>query len=359
MNITIIGNNSDGIYRFRKDLIKKIVQLNHKVSILTPFDFCIEELNQLKINLIETKLNRRSMNPFSDLILIFKYFTFLKSNNPDLVITYTIKPNIYSGLVCRLLRIQYVANITGLGTTFQNKGFVKRVVIFLYRISLKKAKVVFFENKENMDIFIDNHIIRKEQAKLLNGAGVNTHEYSYKTYPSIDEPVKFLFIGRVMKEKGIEELLYAAEKIKQEYNSVEFDIVGPMEDDYETIIKDFQQRDIIKYHGFQKDVRKFIEQCHCFVLPSYHEGMANTLLEAASMGRPLITTNIHGCKESIHNNGYIVSVQNKNALYEKIKKFIHLSYEEKIQMGINSRKHMESVFDKQKVVENTIKELDL
>ena len=219
--------------------------------------------------------------------------------------------------------------------------------------------VDFFENEGNKQVFIDNCLIRKEQACVLNGAGVNLEEYSYTEYPDENEPIRFLFIGRVMKEKGVEELFEAAQLIKKEMPRVVFDIVGPMEDEYRKVIHKLEKENIISYYGYQSDVKPFISRCHCFVLPSWHEGMANTNLESASMGRPIITSNIHGCLEAVENgkSGYLVRSGDTNDLYTYLKKFIKLSYKEKKEMGINGRKYMEQNFDKTKIVNKTIKVL--
>ena len=273
------------------------------------------------------------------------------------MITYTIKPNIYGGLVSRVLHITYAQNITGLGTTFQNENIIKKLVCFLYRISCKKAKVVFFENEENKRIFLDHHLIRKKQACRLNGAGVNLEEYPYTEYPDESEPIRFLFIGRVMKEKGIDELFEAARRIKREYPEVLFDIVGPMEDEYSLVIKKLEEDGIITYYGYQKDVRPFIARCHCFILPSWYEGMANTNLECASSGRPIITSNIPGCMEAVENSvsGFLCKTKNSDDLYKMIKKFINLPYENRKVMGLAGRKHIEKSFEKKKIVARTIK----
>ena len=162
-----------------------------------------------------------------------------------------------------------------------------------------------------------------------------------------------------MKEKGIDELFEAGQRIKKEYSNVFFDIIGPMEDEYGSVIKKLEKDGIITYYGYQKDVRPFITRCHCFVLPSWHEGMANTLLEAGAMGRPLITSQIHGCMEAVENgvSGYLCQRQNADSLYRVIKEFILLPYEEKREMGKNARTWMEKMFDKQKVVKNTISKI--
>lgn len=354
--ILILANNDVGLYKFRKELITTLLK-DSEVYISLPDGMLVQYLIDMGCHFIDTPVDRRGINPFTDLRLLKKYYSLIKEIKPDMVITYTVKPNVYGGLMARLLHVKYAINITGLGTAFENEGFVKKLVCFLYRLSCKKAHVVFFENEENQNIFIKNKLIQKKQAYLLNGAGVNLNEYAFTPYPIDTDTIRFLFIGRIMKEKGVDELFAVARAIKQQYQNVEFDIVGPMEDNYKEMIQELVDDKIINFYGYQKDVKPFIERCHCFVLPSYHEGMANTLLEAAAMGRPLITSDIHGCKEAVHKNGYLCQVKDQEDLYRKMKQFLELDNEDKKQMGMESRGHMEDVFDKEKVVNQTMKGL--
>lgn len=351
--ILILANNDIGLYKFRKELIQELLKDN-EVYISLPDGGLVKLLVDMGCRFIDTPVDRRGINPITDLKLLNNYRKIFKHVKPDLIITYTIKPNIYAGMIARLKHIEYAVNITGLGTTFQNENILKKLIVRMYKTALKRVKVVFFENMENRDIFIDEKIVSKDRTCLLNGAGVNLEEYPFCKYPEDKEKIIFLFIGRIMKEKGIDELLDAAKRIKQDYGCVEFDIVGPMEDDYKDVINEYADSDIINYYGFQSDVKPYINKCHCFILPSYHEGMANTLLEAASMGRPLITSNIHGCKEAVDDNGYLVNVKDVDDLYMKLKQFIELSYEDKVNMANNSRLRIERVFDKKKVVMRTI-----
>ncbi len=356
--ILILANNDVGLYKFRKELIQELLK-KHSVFISLPDGELVQELIQMGCQFIDTPVDRRGINPMTDLQLLKRYRQILRTIKPDLVITYTIKPNIYGGLVARSMGIAYAINITGLGTAFQNDNFIRKLVCFLYKKACKKAKVVFFENQGNRDLFHQFRLIQADQACTLNGAGVNLNEYSFAPYPQEQKNIRFLFIGRVMKEKGIDELLTAARRIKNENQQIFFDIVGPMEDDYKQTIDSAVNDGIIQYYGFQSDVKPFIRQCHCFVLPSYHEGMANTLLESAAMGRPLITSNIHGCMEAVSGNGYTCSTKDADDLYDKLNRFSKLSHQEKVQLGLRSRKHMEQVFDKKKVVRQTIQKLQL
>lgn len=357
MKILILANHDIGLYQFRKELIQELLK-EHEVLISLPNGEFINKLKQMGCKFIDTKVDRRGINPIKDLSLIISYYKLIKHVKPDLVITYTIKPNIYGGMVCRLLGVNYAVNITGLGTAFENEGLLRKFVIKLYTIACKKAKVVFFENEENRQIFIRNKIVKESQTYRLNGAGVNLDHYRVLPYPNNDV-IKFLFMGRIMAEKGIDELFYAMKKLVSEGIKCELDVLGGYEENYKDTIEKYENEGWLHYHGYQKDVRPFIEQCHCFVLPSWHEGMANTNLESAASGRPLITTNIHGCLEAVVENksGFLVERKNADDLYKKMKEFTELSYGERKAMGLASRKHMEEIFDKKIVVENTIKEL--
>lgn len=359
MKILILANNDVGLYKFRKELIQELIWQGNRVIVSVPDGELIPDIRKLGVKVILTAVDRRGINPLTDMKLLMSYFRMEVTLKPDLVITYTIKPNVYGGLVSRILRIPYAENITGLGTTFQTDNLIKKLVCFLYKISSKHANVVFFENEGNKQIFLDNHLIREEQACRLNGAGVNLEEYPYTEYPDENEPIRFLFIGRVMKEKGVDELFEAARRIKKEYPDVLFDIVGPMEDEYDSVLKKLEEDGIITYYGYQKDVRPFIARCHCFVLPSWHEGMANTLLEAGAMGRPLITSRIHGCMEAVEDgkSGYLCKSQDEDSLYQIMKRFIKFPHEIKKTMGSMGRKRMESNFNKKNIVAKTINNL--
>ena len=355
MKILILANMDVGLYKFRKELIQELMNQGNDIYISLPFGELISKLEALGCHFIDTDVDRRGINPKTDFKLLNHYKKIVKQIRPDLVVTYTIKPNIYGGIICRWMKIPYAINITGLGTAFQNNNLLKKMVVFLYRIALKKAKVVFFENIENMQTIIKHKIIKEHQACLLHGAGVNLEEYGFCEYPDTEE-TRFLFIGRIMKEKGVDELFEVAERIRKENPNVFFDIIGPMEDDYKNIVETLLNKGVISYYGYQEDVKPFIQRCHCFVLPSYHEGMANTLLEAAAIGRPLITSDIHGCKEAVlvGQNGYLVEKANSEDLYRKMKQFIELSFDEKEKMGQEARKHMEDFFNKKSVIEKTM-----
>ena len=229
----------------------------------------------------------------------------------------------------------------------------------MYKVALKNAKVVFFENAENRDIFLNVKIVTQQQCCLLNGAGVNLKQYKIQKYPGCENGIRFLFIGRVMQEKGIDELFEATKKLYKEGYGCYLDVIGSFEENYCDKIANAEKEGWLKYYGYQKDVRPFIASAHCFVLPSWHEGMANTNLECAASGRPIITSDIHGCKEAVIENisGFLCEPKNVDSLYNVMKRFLLLSKQERINMGLVGRKHMENVFDKEKVVKETIVKL--
>ena len=360
MKILLLANHSVGLYQFRKELIQELLK-DHDVTISLPYGELVSPLVAMGCRFLDTPVDRRGINPVTDLKLFLCYRRMLRKVTPDLVVTYTIKPNIYGGIACRLAGIPYAANITGLGTAFQKQGMLRKLVVTMYKLALKKARVVFFENCENLETLVAENIVRREQCKLLNGAGVNLEHYSPAPYPTEASPVRFLFMGRVMAEKGVNELFQAMRRLRADGIDCTLDVLGNYEEHYEAAIRSGKAEGWLRYHGYQKDVRPFIEKCHCFVLPSWHEGMANTNLECAAMARPVITSRIHGCMEAVSENesGFLCKAKDADSLYGAMKSFCELSTEQKKQMGLAGRKRMEDVFDKKLVVAETLKGLGL
>ena len=357
MKILILANNDVGLFQFRRELIEELLK-EHEVTIALPAGKLIEPFIEAGCSFIDTPFERRGMNPIKDFNLFSKYLRFIKQEKPEFIITYTIKPNIYGGLAARLLKVPHAVNITGLGTAFENKGLLRAFVAGLYKVSLRKAKVVFFENSDNQQLFIGEKIIHENQACLLPGAGVNLEHYQVTEYPCGDE-TKFLFVGRVMKEKGIEELFSAMKMLIEEGYKCSLDVVGGLEEDYSETIKKYEAEGWLHYQGYQEDVRPFYDACHCFALPSWHEGMANTNLECAASGRPVITSNIPGCKEAVIDgvSGILCEPRHADSLYDAMKKMIKTASDDRSLMGKAGRKHMKDVFDKKKVVAETINHL--
>jgi len=360
MKILILANNDMGLFQFRKDLIKELLKDN-EVYIALPYGEKVDDLVDYGCKFIDTPMERRGMNPLKDYSLYKQYKSIIRELHPDMVITYTIKPNIYGGLACKKMHISYVENITGLGTAFQKDGLLKTFVVTLYKMALKKAKVVFFENEENKQIFVSSGIIPEAVTNVLNGAGVNTEQFSVMEYPADGDATRFLFVGRVMQEKGIEELFTAMQNLLKDGLKCHLDVVGWCEEDYTARLQQYQDEGWLTYHGLQTDVRPFIEKAHCFVLPSWHEGMANTNLECASSARPVITSNIHGCLEAVEDGvtGYLSEKQDVQSLTGAMKKFCELSLEQRKAMGLAGRRRMEEIFDKKKVVADTLQKLEI
>ena len=302
------------------------------------------------------------MNPVKDISLLNRYKKLLREVNPDKVITYTIKPNIYGSIACKSLKIPHYCNVTGLGSAFMaDGGLMRKLVSMMYKFSMNKAEKIFFENVGNRDTLVNENIVRAEQTVVMAGAGVNLDEFAFCEYPEDDGSVHFLNVGRIMREKGMDELFYAIKKIKKEYPNTTFDFIGWYEDNYKETVEKMQSENLIAFHGFQSDVTPFIKKANCIVHPSYHEGMSNTLLESCSMGRPIITSNIHGCLEAVEDgkNGYLCNVKDGEDLYCKIKQFIELPYEKRREMGRYARKFVEMNFDKNDVVDKTIENLNI
>lgn len=353
--VMIITNHSYMLWQFRKELIAELLKKN-EVVISTPFVGHEDDFEKMGCRMINTELDRRGINPVSDSKLYMFYKKLLQSEKPDMVVTYSIKPNVYAGYACRRLKIPYCVNVQGLGTAFQKEP-IASVVTIMYRTALKKAKTVFFENEVNAAEFVKRKIVPASQQTILHGAGVNLEEYKYQEYPSEENGIHFLFLGRIMKEKGVDELFEAAKKLKKKYgDKVAFDLVGFFEDEYKETVEKLVEDGVVVFHGFQSDPKPYYGMSHCVVLPSYHEGMSNVLLEAAATGRTLITTDIPGCREAVDNgkNGFLCKKMDAESLYNHMEHFITLKKEERREMGNSGRMKMEREFCKEVVVVETI-----
>lgn len=357
--VLMLGNHEIVIYNFRKELIERMIQEGYEVYVALPYGPKVELLKEMGCKFVDTPINRRNTNPVEDLKVFLNYIKVLKEVKPDVVLTYTVKPNVYGGIACRIKKIPYICNVTGLGSGYLNGGIVQKVVQILSKLAFRKANKVFFQNTADRDLLVQQGVV-KDNYDLLPGSGVNLETYKVLPYPPEDQPINFNFVARVMKDKGIDEYLEAAKIIKEKYPNVVFNVIGMIDQPhYEEILKKYEEDGIIKYHGFQTDMMPFIERCNCMINPSYTEGMSNVLLENAACGRPLIASDIPGCKEIICNNlnGFLFEVKNFNDLALKIEKFIGLKYEEKVIMGKRGSEKVIAEFDRQIVINKYIESI--
>lgn len=360
--IAVIANELGIIYKFRYELIQELL-INYEVFLISPIEeeqkFYYNELKKIGVNIIETKLERRSKNPFKEIKILKIYNQLLKKIKPDIVLTYTIKPNVYGSLICQKLKIPYINTITGVGTGFQSDSLTKKIVVLLNKVALKKSNKIFFQNEHNLNIFLNNKIVDLEKVKLVNGSGVNLKKFKPMIKEKDKDKTVFLFIGRIMDEKGLKEYLETAKNIKEKYkNSVEFQILGAYEEEkYRVLIEDLEKKYIIRYLGVSKDIREQVKNVDCVVNPSWHEGMSNVLLEAGAMKKLLIASDIPGCNEIVINDktGLTFEVKNQKDLEKQVLKYLDLSQDIKEKIISNCYEHIKNKFSREKVVEEYIK----
>lgn len=357
MRILIATNSSSGLYKFRAELIKKFISCNNEVDIITNYSGYQDELKRLGANLIKCHVDRRGINPFADIKILCLYINHIKKIKPDIILTYTIKPNIYCGIAAEICDINYIANITGLGSAVKNGGLLEKFLIAMYKIAFQKISCVFFQNKENESFFSKNNIAN-ERHRLIPGSGVNLKQFNTLDYPS-DETVEFVFIARIMKEKGIDQYLECAEYIREKYPNTRFHICGSCEEAYQERLDKLNAAGTIIYHGLVSNVREILQITHCTIHPSYHEGMSNVLLESSASGRPCLCSNIPGCKEIVDDGetGFLFNPQDTESLISAVEKFIELPHDLKKQFGINARRKVEREFDRQIVIDAYMDEI--
>ena len=351
MRILVLSNIGSGLYKFRREVLAEMAKEN-EVFFCVPSDEYISLLTDMGCQFIDNPLlERHGVNPLKELKLLFFYRRVIKKVEPDIVFTYTIKPNVYGGMVCAGLGIPYVANITGLGTAVENGGALQALSLFLYRMGLRKARSVFFQNEENRDFMIGRGIVKGDY-DVIPGSGVNLDQFRLHPYPDGDT-VDFLFAGRIMKEKGIDQYIDAAKEIRDKHHETRFHICGSYEEDYHDTIRKLNDDGTVIYHGVVDDMVPFYTMASCVVLPTYYpEGLNNVLLEGAATGRPLITTNRPGCREVVDDgiNGFFAERQNSRDLIEKVEAFLALSREEREKMGLAGRRKVEEHFDRRIII---------
>lgn len=356
--VLILVNHDIVLYNFRRELVETLLSNGFDVYISSPYGERIEKMKEMGCKYYEIKINRHSINPLNDFKLIIDYYKQIKLISPDVILTYTIKPNIYGGFVSQFLGVPYIANITGLGSAVENKGMLQKISLLLYKLSLYRVQTVFFQNKENM-AFFTKHKIAINHHQLLPGSGVNLNQFCLLPYPKGEiwknkvRTIDFTYISRIMREKGIDEYLEMAKYIHNHYPFTRFHILGFCEEAYESKLKEMQNQGIIIYHGMQSDIIPFLLNSHCTIHPSYYpEGMSNVCLESAACGRPVITTTRSGCFETVDDGvtGFLVAPKNTEQLIKAVEKFIHMDFTSRKKMGIYAREKMVNEFNRDIVV---------
>ncbi len=356
MRIAIVLNTSWNIYNFRLNLIKSLQKEEHEVHTIAPQDDFTPRLVEAGCIYHRLNMDSRGANPIKDLALIVELFRLYRRIRPDVVLHFTIKPNVYGTLAAAAAGIPAVNNVCGLGTAFLKKGFTSFVARWLYRLSFRFARRVFFQNIDDLKLFENNHLIARHQADLLPGSGINLEQFT----PAPRRPGKpftFLMISRLISDKGIFEYIQAIEKLKQQGISARFQLLGAIDEQHKrgipaVTLQQWVNAGLVEYLGTSHDVRPIIQQADCVVLPSYREGIPRTLLEAAAMGRPLIATNVPGCRQVVSHgyNGMLCEPKNADDLARKMKAMASLPQPVLEQFALQSRKKVEKEFCESRVI---------
>lgn len=355
--ILVLSNSFSGLYRFRKELLLELLD-RYEVVLAAPGNHHGAELAALGCRICDIAVARREISPCKDLMLFFRYLKLILRERPACVLTYTIKPNIYGGLAARLAGRPYLCNITGLGSAFQNRR-ATGLLTAVYRQALRKAACVFFQNKDSQAFLTAMRVVSGPW-RLIPGSGVNTEHFSPQEYPE-DQGINFLMVSRIIREKGIDQYLQAAESLTGKYRDLQFHLIGSDEEDYTAKIEALHQKGVIHYHGRQNDVRDFYRDVHCVVHPSYYnEGMSNVLLEAAACGRPVIATDHPGCRETVNagRSGLLCEPKNSESLITAIEQFLAIPWEARRDMGLAGRAKVEQEFDRRVVMGAYLEEIE-
>ncbi len=359
--ILISSNTSWFIYNFHYRLIEYLIENGYAVAVIAPGDDTTPKIEALGARCYDIGINNMGTNPREEFKLIFDYRKRYKAIAPDIILHYTIKPNIYGSLAAGTLGIPTIATITGLGTVFLRKRFSSGIARTLYKIALRFPKKVFFLNRHDRQLFVDTKLIKSDTAERITGSGIDTEKFKpIKREKSPKDPLRFLLIARLIKDKGIIEFVEAARKIldhnlrsrKKGAREVEFSILGgyypgnPSAITKEEISA-WEEEGTITYLGTSDRVQNVLSTVDCVVLPSYREGISQVLLEAASMEKPIITSNVPGCKEVVDDgiNGYLCDAKSVDSLTQQIQKMIALSDELREEMGRRGREKVILEFD--------------
>ena len=359
--ILILASISKAFRNFSFELLEALLAAGCQVVISIPDDPVNADFEKIGCRVIPSRLSRHGMDPFAELRLLAEYRSLLRTLRPDVVLTYTIKPNSYGGLLCRLLHSPYLVTITGLGTIFYNDSFVNRMIRRLLRAGIAGAGCILFQNEYNRDLLVQKGFVHGKN-RLVAGSGVNLTKHSLLPFPPDDGKVRFLLAARAQKEKGVAEYLEAAERILSRHPECEFHFAGLSEEpEYAEKIRLAHGKGVLVDHGFLPfpEMRKLMESIQAVVLPSWHEGMSNILLESAAAGRPILASDIPGCRETmVHGrSGFLFTPRDADSLVAALEQFLALSRTEREIMGQEGRRHVEDRFDRRKVVDAYLTEI--
>jgi glycosyltransferase involved in cell wall biosynthesis len=359
--ILINLNTSWNIYNFRLSLIKSLQSKGYEVIALAPNDNYVDEIESIGVKCYNVFLKQKGTNPITDFYLFIQYLKLFNKIKPDIILSYTIKPNVYGNFAANILNIPTVNNISGLGTLFIKTTLTSHIGKILYKLSLKSSAHVFFQNNNDLELFLQLKLVNSLKSSVIPGSGVDTTKF--KQNKNTNRGRKFLFVGRLIGDKGVFEYLEAATKILKEYPNVEFLLAGELGYNNKTALTKIQLdrytefNSHIIYLGKTDNMFSLLQSIDVMVLPSYREGLSKSLVEAASMSLPIITTDVPGCNDVVKNeyNGFICELKSIESLKQSIKKIIELSPEKRNEMGINGRKIAISKFDKNIVIQHYLK----
>ena len=367
--ILINVNSAWNLLNFRAGLISELLSLGYEVVAVAPADEYVLKLELLGCRFVSIKMDNQGANPISDLLLLWRYWRLLKVEKPNLCLFYTVKPNVFGSLASIIYGTPYINNVAGLGAVFIGGGWLKRVVSTLYKIAFINSSKVFFQNNDDLNLFRENRLISHQLTDVLPGSGINLNYFYPKEKGAdsfINSTFKFLLIARMLKDKGVVEYVNAAQMLKESGVKAEFCLLGFLDVQNPAAIstkqmKAWTEQGFVRYLGTSDDVRAHISQADCIVLPSYREGTPRSLLEAAAMAKPIITTNVVGCKEVVVDgeNGMLCEVKNSIDLASKMKKMLLLSDEQRGLMGKKGRLKMEKEFDEKIVIQKYVQAIDL
>jgi len=353
----VIAANSDwNIVTFRQGLIRAIHAAGYNPLILAPSDPNAElRMQQLGVDRMPVDMERSGLNPFADFRLLFQYRRVLKKLAPAAFLGFTIKPNIYGCIAARFAGVPAIANVSGLGTVFLKSGLLEKLVAPMYRYAFSRTDRVFFQNPDDRRLFVQRRLVRPEQTRIIPGSGINLDDYPPAELP--DGPPTFLLIARLLGDKGVREFVEAAGSLREEMPRARFQLLGPVDAHNRTSISRAEldawvAQGSVEYLGATDDVRPFVADATAVVLPSYREGLPRSLLEGAAMARPLIATDVPGCRELVEDgvNGFLCAARDSRSLAEAMRRFILLSPEGRLRMGMAARSMVEEHYSEALVV---------